>query len=64
MESTKSDEGENDESSINLNENAVLLNATCKTFLKTLKDTMALINDNIKSHKVVNNTTGFHETVP
>ena len=31
-----------------LNENAMMLSATCKTFLKTLKDTMALINENIK----------------
>lgn len=59
VESAKTDEHE-----VNLNENAVLLNATCKTFLKTLKDTMSLINDNIKTHNVVNNTTGFHENVP
>ena len=31
---------------MNLNENAVMLSATCKTFIKTLKDTMALMNEN------------------
>jgi len=40
-----------EEESPSLNENAMMLSATCKTFLKTLKDTMALINDNIKDER-------------
>ena len=39
-----------------LNENAMMLSATCKTFLKTLKDTMSLINENIKEDNVTDHT--------
>jgi len=42
------------EDDVNLNENAVMLSATCKTFIKTLKDTMALMNENVKSFNALN----------
>lgn len=43
-----------DSEDVNLNENAVMLSATCKTFIKTLKDTMALMNENVKSFNALN----------
>ncbi len=43
-----------DTDEVNLNENAVMLSATCKTFIKTLKDTMALMNENVKAFNALN----------
>ena len=43
-----------DSEDVNLNENAVMLSATCKTFIKTLKDTMALMNENVKAFNALN----------
>lgn len=43
-----------DTEDVNLNENAVMLSATCKTFIKTLKDTMALMNENVKAFNALN----------
>ena len=48
---------ETSEQEPSLNENAMMLSATCKTFLKTLKDTMALINENIKDETSSSGTT-------
>ena len=49
VEVEKSDEkGDNPQ----LTENAMMLSATCKTFLKTLKETMTLINENIKEDAI------------
>ena len=48
----KSDEKGDKADNPQLTENAMMLSATCKTFLKTLKETMTLINENIKEDAI------------
>lgn len=49
---------ENNENS-NIGENSAMLTATCKTFLKTLKEAMNLFDDRVKDEQQREKVTGF-----
>lgn len=42
-----------------LGENSAMLTATCKTFLKTLKEAMSLFDDRVKDEQQREKVTGF-----
>lgn len=49
----------NEEESGKLGENSAMLTATCKTFLKTLKEAMSLFDEKLKEEKEREKVTGF-----
>ena len=56
---TEADDNLGDENVGQLGENSAMLTATCKTFLKTLKEAMTLFDDRVKDEQNREKVTGF-----